>query len=154
MNKKSEISVTVVILLLLLVVTFAGTFFYIWYTNYLKEQEASVDQVPAVEVATIVDIGSDKNTLYVTVRNNKFQDITIPKEGHVVGVYKGSGSCPRSISEAFTIKPKKSGVVILPMDDSETACGFKFISGTTYYVVIEVIYEGKAYDIVQYYTPP
>ena len=146
MNKKAEVSTTVVILLLLLVVTFSGTFFYIWYTNYLKEQEASVDQVPPIDVATIIDIGSDQNTFYVTIRNNKFQDITVPKDGHVVGVYKGSGSTPCSLNgDAFTIKPKESGVATIP---------FNVKSGTTYYIVIEVIYEGNAFNIMQYYTAP
>jgi|GEM_PF-2490765 len=159
MNKKCEVSVTVVILLLLLVATFGGTAFYIWYTNYLKEQEASVDQVPPIDVATIIDIGSDQNTFYVTIRNNKFQDITVPKKGHVVGVYKGTGSCPRELVleegvEGITIKPKESGVAIISMIDSEDKCGFRMISGTTYYIVIEVIYEGNAFNIMQYYTAP
>jgi hypothetical protein len=146
MNKKCEVSVTVVILLLLLLATFAGTTFYIWYTNYLKESQSSIEHVPPIEVATIIDIGSDKNTLYVTVRNNRFQDITVPKEGHVVGIYKGSGSTPCSLEgDEFTIKPKKSGVVTIPFDVK---------SGTTYYIVIEVVYEGTAFNIVQYYTPP
>jgi len=145
MNRKSEVSVTVVILLLLLLATFAGTTFYIWYTNYLKQQQASVDQIPPIEVATIMDIGSDQNTFYVTVRNNKFQDITVPKNGHVIGVYKGTGSTPCSLDDAFTIKPKESGVATIP---------FNVNSGTTYYVVIEVIYEGRAFNIMQYYTAP
>ncbi|MCK4432541.1 MAG: hypothetical protein KAV48_01280 [Methanomicrobia archaeon] len=146
MNKKCEVSVTVVILLLLLLATFAGTTFYIWYTNYLKEQQASVDQVPPIEVATIIDIGSDQNTFYVTVRNNKFQDITVPKEGHVVGVYKGSGSTPCSLEgDEFTLTSKESGVATIPFDVK---------SGTTYYIIIEVVYEGTSYMIVQYYTAP
>lgn len=146
MNKKSEVSVTVVILLLLLLATFAGTTFYIWYTNYLKESQTSIDQVPPIEVATIIDIGSDQNTFYVTVRNNKFQDITVPKAGHVVGVYKGSGSTPCFLEgDEFTIKSKESGVATIPFDVK---------SGTTYYIIIEVVYEGTSYMIVQYYTPP
>jgi len=152
MNRKSEVSVTVVILLLLLIVTFAGTTFYIWYTNYLKEQEASVDQVPAVEVATIIDIGNDKNTLYVTIRNNKFHgDVTVTNEnGHVVlGVYKGTGSYPCHLSETVTIGPKKSDVAVIPINE----CGFELEIGTTYYVVIEIEHDGKAYNIMQYYTP-
>jgi len=146
MNKKCQVSTTVVILLLLLLVTFAGTTFYIWYTNYLKKSETSIDQVPAIEVATIMDIGNDKNTFYVTVRNNKFQDITVPKSGHVIGVYKGSGSTPCSLStDPLTIKPKESGVATIP---------FNVKSGTKYYIVIEVIYEGKSFAIMQYYTRP
>ena len=152
MNKKCEVSTTVVILLLLLVATFSGTFFYIWYTNYLKKSQASIDQVPAVEVATIINIGNDKNTLYVTIRNNKFHgDVTVTNEdGHVVlGVYKGSGSYPCHLSETIKIKPKKSDVAVIPVDE----CGFELEIGTTYYVVIEIEHDGKVYNIMQYYTP-
>lgn len=152
MNKKAEVSTTVVILLLLLVATFGGTAFYIWYTNYLKKSQASIDQVPAVEVATIINIGNDKNTLYVTIRNNKFHgNVTVrDTPGHVVlGVYKGSGSYPCHLSETITIKPKESDVAVIPVDE----CGFDLEIGTTYYVVIEIEHDGKAYNIMQYYTP-
>ena len=150
MNKKSEISVTITILLLLLVVTFAGTFFYIWYTNYLKESETSLGVVPPEQIGTILDIVNDQNTFYVTIRNNTAENIIVLKDGPVVGVYKGSGSYPCPLSDDLVIKPKQSGVAVI-----STTGIFELKPGTTYYISLELKKEGEdaIYTILQYYTP-
>ena len=147
MNRKCEVSVTVVILLLLVVVVFGGATLYIWYTNYLSEAEAHVEETPTpgTEMASIINIGNDNNTFYVTIRNNNARDdITVPVAGHVIGPKEGASQPCSLTGAAVIIQPRESGVAEIVFNDLR--------KGVTYYIVIEIKYDGTPYAIMQLYT--
>ncbi|MEA1994155.1 MAG: hypothetical protein U9N35_07185 [Euryarchaeota archaeon] len=148
MNKKAEISVTVTVLLLLAVATFGGATFYIWYTNYLRQSEAEAEgkPLPGESIATIMNIGNDTKTLYVTIRNNEYNaNMTIPVEGHVVGEKESSTTHSCNATEEVMIEPRKRRVVEIQVNDLRL--------GAEYYILIEIECKGNAYMIRQNYTP-
>jgi uncharacterized protein (UPF0333 family) len=148
MNGKAEISVTIAVLLLLIVVTFGGATFYIWYSSYLSEAGARTEKTPTpgTTIASIIDVGNDQNTLYVTIRNNENHgNLVVPITGHVIGPRGEEGTESTLVGDEVTIGPKETGIAIISADDLKI--------GITYYVVVEIDYQGTAYVLMQLYVP-